>query len=226
MQTPYNYTRDTLKIRAPSFYRNLIISPTALNEDLWLLDYYLTGSDLSDWPSLIWLCFLEGNQGLCRGQLNLDGQVTGTAGQWLWAPGTARLPAKGLYNHRFMRATAQSPVNLANEDAQTGPLWLVSLYCLIAFHDTGIPGVMILAGNNWSLSLSVVSAFPTWTDSEKEILCPLPVWLLQPSALGNRIFLSSQTDRLSFHLYENKEVELNDLSSFPIFCSFFSFSWN
>ena len=115
MQTPYNYTRDTLKIRAPSFYRNLIISPTALNEDLWSLDCSLIGSGLSDWPSLVWLCLLKGSQGPCRGQLNLDGQVTGTAEQLLWAPGAAGHPAKGLYNHRFMRATAQPPVNLSSK---------------------------------------------------------------------------------------------------------------
>lgn len=48
-------------------------------------------------------------------------------------------------------------------------------------------------------------------------MSPPCVWLLQPSEPGNRIFLSSHTDRLSFHFYENTEAELNDQSSFPIF---------
>ena len=146
---------------------------------------------LFDWQWPFWLAIsymtlhLRREPGPLQG--TEDGQVTGTAGQGTWMVRWREQQDSGselqgllvsqprVSTTRFMRATAQPPVDLANEDAQTGPLWLVSLYCLIAFHDTGIPGVMILAGNNWSLSLSVVSVFPTWTDSEKEILCPLPV---------------------------------------------------
>lgn len=89
---------------------------------------------------------LRREPGPLRGQLSLDAQVTGQDSGSELQGLLATQPRASTT--RFMRATAQPPVNLANGDARTGPLWLVSLYCLIAFHDTGIPGVMILAGNN------------------------------------------------------------------------------
>ena len=154
---------------------------------------------------------------------NLDGQVTGTAGQWLWAPGTARLPAKGLYNQiheghcsassRFSKWRCSDWTSLVGK--------FVLSYCFSWYRDSRSddPGRKQLKSESFcSLSLSHMDWF-----REGNSVSPPCVWLLQPSALGNRIFLSSQTDRLSFHLYENKEVELNDLSSFPIFCSFFFF---
>lgn len=207
VQTPYNYTRHTLKIRAPNFYRNLIISPTALNEDLWSLDCYLIGSDLSDWPSLMWLCLLKGSQGPCRGQLNLNGQVTGTPGQRLWAPGAAAHPAKGLYNHRFMRATAQPPVNLSSKWRCSDWTSLVGRfvlsYCFSWYRDSRSddPGRKQLKSESFcSLSLSHMD----WLREGNSSILSLCVAATAISTREQNIFIFSYRETVSISMKVRK----------------------
>lgn len=207
VQTPYNYTRHTLKIRAPNFYRNLIISPTALNEDLWSLDCYLIGSDLSDWPSLMWLCLLKGSQGPCRGQLNLNGQVTGTPGQRLWAPGAAAHPAKGLYNHRFMRATAQPPVNLSSKWRCSDWTSLVGRfvlsYCFSWYRDSRSddPGSKQLKSESFcSLSLSHMD----WLREGNSSIPSLCVAAIAISTREQNIFIFSYRETVSISMKVRK----------------------
>lgn len=47
MQSPYSYTKDT-KLEQPSFYKNLIISPTDLNKDFWSFVIQLAVTFLTD----------------------------------------------------------------------------------------------------------------------------------------------------------------------------------
>ena len=168
---------------------------------------------LSGWQRPFWLavsypiCLSEGSPGPCRGQLNLDGQVTGRAGQLLWAPELQRLlvTQPGVSTATDSRGPRLSPpANLSSK--QRYLVWtslagkFARSYCFSRNGDSRSagPGRKQLQSSERSVSLCSLSLSHMYWLREGNSRAPsLCVAATAPST-GKRIFLSSHAGMTQF----------------------------
>lgn len=98
MQSPYSYTRDThQKLEQPSFYKNLIISPTDLKNN-HLIVIQLAVTFLTD--HLLYDCTLKKGAQALAVESSIQLLSDWNTPKWLagpLAPGPAGHPVKNLY---------------------------------------------------------------------------------------------------------------------------------